>query len=117
MKENHEYEKGKAVKISAICNARFVLFPLGSSDRTVFIWCFILTLTDWNGVSSVKNFVGLKNFAAMARMLSSGALCTYFQVCDRCSSAGKCTGILIAYLLTRGFKGQNFSGLVSLPPI
>ena len=29
-----------------------------------FIYGIYLTLTDWNGVSSVKNFVGLSNFAA-----------------------------------------------------
>ena len=27
-----------------------------------FIYGIYLTLTDWNGVSSVKNFVGLSNF-------------------------------------------------------
>lgn len=32
-----------------------------------FIYGIYLTLTDWNGVSSVKNFVGLSNFAAVMR--------------------------------------------------
>ena len=32
-----------------------------------FLYGVYLTLTDWNGVSNVKNFVGLKNFAGVVK--------------------------------------------------
>ena len=32
-----------------------------------FVYGVYLTLTDWNGVSKVKNFIGLKNFAGVMR--------------------------------------------------
>ena len=39
------------------CFAAVVIIP--------FLYGIYLTMTDWNGVSDVKNFVGLKNFAAV----------------------------------------------------
>lgn len=32
-----------------------------------FIYGVYLTLTDWNGVSKVKNFIGLANFAGVLK--------------------------------------------------
>ena len=32
-----------------------------------FLYGVYLTMTDWNGVSQVKNFVGFKNFAGVVR--------------------------------------------------
>ena len=32
-----------------------------------FVYGVYLTLTDWDGVSQVKNFVGLANFAGVAK--------------------------------------------------
>lgn len=32
-----------------------------------FLYGVYLTLTDWNGVSSTKNFVGLRNFGEVIR--------------------------------------------------
>ena len=43
------------------------LFCLLAVVMVPFIYGIYLTLTDWNGVSSVKNFVGLSNFAAVMR--------------------------------------------------
>lgn len=74
-----------------------------------FLYGVYLTLTDWNGVSSVKNFVGLKNFAAMAKdaQFWSSLLLTFKYVIAVVVLVNV-LAFLIAYLLTRGFKGQNF---------
>ena len=32
-----------------------------------FVYGVYLTMTDWNGVSAVKNFVGLKNFGGVMK--------------------------------------------------
>ena len=74
-----------------------------------FIYGFYLTLTDWNGVSSVKNIVGLSNYHAV------------FQDTEFSSSLGltlkyvvitvllvNIIAFLLAYALTNGIKGQNF---------
>ena len=74
-----------------------------------FIYGFYLTLTDWNGVSSVKNIVGLSNYHAV------------FQDTEFWSSLGltlkyvvitvllvHLIAFLLAYALTNGIKGQNF---------
>jgi len=67
-----------------------------------FIYGFYLTLTDWNGVSSVKNIVGLSNYHAV------------FQDTEFWSSLGltlkyvNIIAFLLAYALTNGIKGQNF---------
>ena len=40
-----------------------------------FIYGIYLTLTDWNGVSSVKNFVGLPTSQPLCATRSSGNPC------------------------------------------
>lgn len=74
-----------------------------------FLYGVYLTLTDWNGVSSVKNFVGLKNFAAMAKDAQFWrSLVLTFKYVIAVVVLVNVLAFLIAYLLTRGFKGQNF---------
>ena len=74
-----------------------------------FLYGVYLTLTDWNGVSSVKNFVGLKNFAAMAKDVQFwNSLLLTFKYVIAVVVLVNVLAFLIAYLLTRGFKGQNF---------
>lgn len=74
-----------------------------------FLYGVYLTLTDWNGVASVKNFVGLKNFAAMAKDAQFwSSLVLTFKYVIAVVVLVNVLAFLIAYLLTRGFKGQNF---------
>lgn len=74
-----------------------------------FVYGVYLTMTDWNGVSAVKNFVGLKNFATMFKdtqfWSSLGLTFKYVIVVVILVNV---IAFLLAYLLTRGFKGQNF---------
>ena len=68
-----------------------------------------LTLTDWNGVSKVKNFIGLENFAGVmkdAQFWSS--LVLTFKYVIAVVVLVNVLAFAIAYLLTRGIKGQNF---------
>lgn len=74
-----------------------------------FVYGVYLTLTDWNGVSSVKNFVGLRNFGGVFRdtQFWTSLLLTFKYVIF----VVLIVNILafgVAYLLTRGIKGQNF---------
>lgn len=74
-----------------------------------FIYGVYLTLTDWNGVSKVKNFIGLANFAGVlkdAQFWSSLALT--FKYVIAVVVLVNVLAFVIAYLLTRGIKGQNF---------
>ena len=74
-----------------------------------FIYGVYLTLTDWNGVSKVKNFIGLANFAGIlkdAQFWSSLALT--FKYVIAVVVLVNVLAFAIAYLLTRGIKGQNF---------
>lgn len=74
-----------------------------------FVYGVYLTMTDWNGVSAVKNFVGFKNFAKMLKdtqfWSSLGLTFKYVIVVVILVNV---LAFLLAYLLTRGFKGQNF---------
>lgn len=74
-----------------------------------FIYGVYLTLTDWNGVSKVKNFVGLKNFAGVMRdgQFWTSLLLT-FKYVILVVILVNVLAFGIAYLLTRGIKGQNF---------
>lgn len=97
--------KGKDFCIFALpglfCFLAVVIIP--------FLYGVYLTLTDWNGVSSVKNFVGLKNFAAMAKDAQFwSSLVLTFKYVIAVVVLVNVLAFLIAYLLTRGFKGQNF---------
>ena len=97
--------KGKDFCIFALpglfCFLAVVIIP--------FLYGVYLTLTDWNGVASVKNFVGLKNFAAMAKDVQFwSSLLLTFKYVIAVVVLVNVLAFLIAYLLTRGFKGQNF---------
>lgn len=74
-----------------------------------FLYGVYLTLTDWNGVSKVKNFIGLENFAGVmkdAQFWSS--LVLTFKYVIAVVVLVNVLDFAIAYLLTRGIKGQNF---------
>ena len=74
-----------------------------------FLYGVYLTLTDWNGVSKVKNFIGLENFARVmkdAQFWSS--LVLTFKYVIAVVVLVNVLAFAIAYLLTRGIKGQNF---------
>lgn len=68
-----------------------------------------LTLTDWNGVSDVKNFIGLTNFAGVVKdtQFWTSILLTFKYVIAVVVLVN-ILAFAIAYLLTRGIKGQNF---------
>ena len=74
-----------------------------------FIYGIYLTLTDWNGVAKVKNFVGLKNFAGVMKdaQFWTSLLLTFKYVIVVVILVNV-LAFAIAYLLTRGIKGQNF---------
>ena len=74
-----------------------------------FIYGVYLTLTDWNGVSKVKNLVGLKNFAGVIQdtQFWSSLLLTFKYVIAVVILVNV-LAFFLAYLLTRGIKGQNF---------
>lgn len=74
-----------------------------------FIYGVYLTLTDWNGVSKVKNFIGLKNFEGVMKdgQFWTSLLLTFKYVIFVVLIVN-ILAFAIAYLLTRGIKGQNF---------
>lgn len=74
-----------------------------------FVYGVYLTLTDWNGVSQTKNFIGLTNFAGVMRdkQFWTSLLLT-FQYVIVVVVLVNVIAFGIAYLLTRGMKGQNF---------
>lgn len=74
-----------------------------------FIYGVYLTLTDWDGVASVKNFVGLENFGGVMRdsQFRTSLLLTFKYVVFVVVIVNV-IAFAIAYLLTRGIKGQNF---------
>ena len=74
-----------------------------------FIYGVYLTLTDWDGVAKVKNFIGLKNFAGVMhdKQFWTSLLLTFTYVIVVVVLVNV-IAFLIAFLLTRGMKGQNF---------
>ena len=83
------------------CFAAVVIIP--------FLYGIYLTMTDWNGVSDVKNFVGLKNFAAVFQDAAFwSSLLLTFKYVIAVVILVNVIAFLLAYLLTRGFKGQSF---------
>ena len=74
-----------------------------------FIYGIYLTLTDWNGVSKEKNFIGLRNFAGVVKdgQFWTSLLLT-FKYVILVVVLVNVLAFVIAYLLTRGIKGQNF---------
>lgn len=74
-----------------------------------FVYGVYLTLTDWNGVSDTKNFIGFSNFAKMAKDTQFfSSLGLTFRYVIAVVLLVNVIAFLLAYLLTRGFKGQNF---------
>ena len=74
-----------------------------------FVYGLYLTMTNWDGVSSVKTFVGLQNFV---QAFSDG---DYWAALGRTAIYSVFAVVLInivafalAYLVTQGIKGQNF---------
>ena len=74
-----------------------------------FVYGLYLTLTSWDGVSKDKPFVGLSNYAA------TFADTAFWQALGRTVIYSAISVILVnvvafalAYLVTRGVKGQNF---------
>lgn len=74
-----------------------------------FLYGIYLTMTSWDGISSVKPFVGFDNFAAAFQDTA------YWQAMGRTAIYSVFSVILInvvafalAYLVTSGVKGQNF---------
>ena len=74
-----------------------------------FLYGLYLTLTSWDGVSAVKPFVGFDNFAA------AFADADYWHAMGRTVIYSAISVVLInivafalAYLVTKGIKGQNF---------
>lgn len=74
-----------------------------------FLYGMYLTLTSWDGISKVKPFVALANFAASFQDTA------YWQAMGRTAIYSCFSVILIniiafalAYLVTSGVKGQNF---------
>ena len=85
------------------------LFCFLAAVMVPFIYGISLTLTDWNGVSSVKNFVGLSNFAAVMRDAQFWkSLLLTFKYVIAVVVLVNVIAFLLAYILTRGIKGQNF---------
>ena len=102
MKSSH---KGKDFGIFALpglfCFLAVVIVP--------FVYGVYLTLTDWNGVSDEKNFVGLTNFIGVVKdtQFWSSLLLTFKYVIVVVILVNV-IAFALAYLLTRGFKGQSF---------
>lgn len=106
MKSNRKSnQKGKDFCIFALpgmfCFFAVVIIP--------FVYGIYLTLTDWNGVAKVKNFVGFKNFAGVLKdgQFFTSLLLTFKYVIVVVVLVNVIS-FLLAYLLTRGIKGQNF---------
>lgn len=74
-----------------------------------FFYGFYLTLTDWNGISVVKNLVGFGNYVAVIKDANfwKSMLLTLKYVAITVLWVNA-IAFLIAYMLTNGIKGQNF---------
>lgn len=74
-----------------------------------FVYGVYLTLTDWDGVAKTKNFIGLENFLGVAKdkqfWVSLGLTFKYVILVVLLVNV---IAFLLAYVLTRGIKGQNF---------
>ena len=74
-----------------------------------FVYGIYLTFTNWNGVSASKDFTGLSNFAGV---FSDSAfwqsLLLTFKYVILVVILVNVIAFLLAYLLTRGIRGQNF---------
>lgn len=74
-----------------------------------FLYGVYLTMTDWDGVSRIKNFVGFRNFSGVMRDAQFwSSLVLTFKYVIFVVVIVNVMAFFIAYLLTRGIKGQNF---------
>ncbi len=74
-----------------------------------FVYGVYLTFTDWNGVAQEKNFMGLTNYMGVIRDKEFwSSLLFTFQYVIVVVVLVNILAFAIAYLLTRGIKGQNF---------
>lgn len=74
-----------------------------------FLYGVYLTFTDWNGVAQAKNFIGLTNFISVVQdKLFWSSLFLTFKYVIVVVILVNVIAFAIAYLLTRGIKGQNF---------
>lgn len=74
-----------------------------------FIYGVYLTFTDWDGVSKVKNFIWFENFKGVIRDKEFWtSLLLTFKYVIVVVILVNVIAFVIAYLLTRGIKGQNF---------
>lgn len=74
-----------------------------------FLYGVYLTLTDWNGVAKEKNFIGLANFVGVIKDTQFwNSLGLTFKYVIAVVILVNVLAFAIAYLLTRGIKGQNF---------
>lgn len=74
-----------------------------------FVYGVYLTFTDWNGVSQTKNFIAFANYAGVMKdkQFWTSLLLTFKYVIFVVILVNV-IAFAIAYLLTRGIKGQNF---------
>ena len=82
-----------------------------------FLYGVYLTFTDWDGVSSEKNFIWFENFKGVIRdgEFWTSLLLT-FKYVILVVVLVNVIAFVIAYLLTRGMKGQNFFSAGFLTP-
>ena len=74
-----------------------------------FLYGVYLTLTDWNGVSKEKNFIGLVNFAGVMKETQFwSSLALTFKYVIALVILLKELAFAIAYLLTSARKSQKF---------
>ena len=70
-----------------------------------FLYGVYLTLTDWDGVASTKNFIGLRNFAGVVKDSQFwSSLILTFEYVIVVVLLVNVLAFAIAYLLTRGIK-------------
>lgn len=95
-----------------------VLLFLGFAGPAIFAFMFIIgwafvngvymSLTDWNGISESFNFVGLSNFVKAFHDVNFWqSLGRTFQYVLGVVILVNVVAFLLAYLLTRGYKGQG----------
>lgn len=74
-----------------------------------FLYGFYLTFTDWNGVGAEKNLIGFANYIDTirdAKFWQSMILTLKYVILS--VTLVNLVAFLLAYILTNGFKGQNF---------
>lgn len=74
-----------------------------------FVYGLYLTFTDWDGVSTAKNFIGFQNYGALftdVTFWKSMFLTLKYVFCS--VILVNLVAFLLAFLLTSGMKGQNF---------